>query len=100
MRTRPLWLAPGSSFFPQQRFQRAAQQLAQSGGYSLPVAGLAVAEAAKALHQIEGRAVDLNGVNCRPAMEPLAPTSGISGAPLLKGGSFLNHRPSARCRCC
>jgi len=26
-----------------------------------------------------------------PAMEPLAPTSGIGGAPLLKGGSFLNH---------
>jgi hypothetical protein len=26
--------------------------------------------------------------------EPLAPTSGISGAPLPKGGSFLNHRAS------
>src|SRR5262249_17456695 len=32
-----------------------------------------------------------NGVNCRPAMEPLAPTSGIGGAPLSKGVSFLNH---------
>src|SRR5262249_9455237 len=26
-----------------------------------------------------------------PAPRPLAPTSGISGAPLPKGGSFLNH---------
>ena len=27
-------------------------------------------------------------------MEPLAPTSDISGAPLRKGGSFLNHDPT------
>jgi hypothetical protein len=27
-------------------------------------------------------------------MQPLAPTSGIGGAPLPKGGSFLNHRIS------
>src|SRR5262245_20614152 len=27
-------------------------------------------------------------------MEPLAPTTGISGAPLPKGGSFLNHDPT------
>jgi hypothetical protein len=36
-------------------------------------------------------------------MEPLAPTSGISGAPLPKGGSFLNHGHSrsgrGQCRC-
>jgi hypothetical protein len=41
---------PGSSFFPQQRLQRTAQQPAQGGGDSLPVAGLAVLEPAKALH--------------------------------------------------
>src|SRR5262245_53821860 len=37
---------------------------------------------------------DLNRINCHPAMEPVAPTSGIGGAPLPKGGSFLNHGPS------
>src|SRR5262245_24109065 len=26
-------------------------------------------------------------------MEPLGPTRGISGAPMPKGGSFLNHDP-------
>jgi hypothetical protein len=31
-------------------------------------------------------------INRRPAMEPLAPTSGISGAPLPKGDGFLRHR--------
>src|SRR5262245_27215379 len=35
----------------------------------------------------QAAAVDLNGVNRRPTMEPLAPTSGIGGAPLPKGGS-------------
>ena len=70
-------------------FQCAAQQPPESGSDSLPVAGLAVAEPAEALHQIEGRAVDLNRINRRPAMEPLAPTSGISGAPLPKAAVFL-----------
>jgi len=35
--------------------------------------------------------VNLDRINRRPAMEPLAPTSGISGAALPKGGSFHNH---------
>src|SRR5262245_15525516 len=87
-------LTPGTSFFPQQRLQRAAQQSAESGGDSLPVAGLAVVEPAEALHQIKGRAVDFDRIDRRPAIEPLTPTRGISGAPLPKGGSFLNHRPS------
>ena len=43
------------------------------------------------LHQVKGRAVGLNGKNAGPAMEPLAPTPGISGAPLPKGGGFLHH---------
>jgi hypothetical protein len=68
--------------------QRAAQQPAHSVGDSLPVAGLAVLEFAKTLHQIEELAVDLDRINRRSAMEPLAPTSGISGASLPKGGSF------------
>src|SRR5262249_3849618 len=93
MRTRA-YLSPGSSLFPQQRLQRAAQQPAHSVGDSLPVAGLAVLEFAKTLHQIEELAVDLNWINCRPAMEPLAPTSGVGGAPLLKSDGFLNHGPS------
>src|SRR5262249_33929061 len=81
-------LAPGSNFFPQQRLQRAAQQPAHRVGDSLPVAGLAVLEFAKTLHQIEKLAVDLNRINRRATMEPLAPTSGISRASLPKGGSF------------
>ena len=52
-------LAPGSSFFPQQRLQPAAQQLAERGGDSLPVAGPSVLESAEALHQIKRRAVEL-----------------------------------------
>jgi len=63
----------------------AAQQLAESGGDSLPVAGLAVAEPAEALHQIEGRGVNLDRIDRSPAMEPLAPKSGISGAPPPRG---------------
>jgi len=50
--------------------------------------------AAETFHQIEELAIDLDRINRRPAMEPLAPTRAISGAPLLKGGSFLNHSRS------
>jgi hypothetical protein len=52
------------------------------GGPSLPVVGLAVLESAKVLNEGKGRAVELNRINCRPTMEALAPTSGVSGAPL------------------
>jgi hypothetical protein len=45
-------------------------------------------------NQIKGRATDLDKINRRPAMEPLAPASGISSAPLSNGSSFLNHGPS------
>ena len=41
--------------------------------------------AAETFHQIEELAVDLDRINRRPAMEPLAPTRAISCAPLLKG---------------
>jgi hypothetical protein len=60
-----------------------------------PVTALSLAgfEPAETLHQIESRTVNLDRINRRPAMEPLAPTSGVDGRPLLKGGSFLNHRP-------
>jgi hypothetical protein len=61
-------LAPGSSFFPQQRLQRAAQQLATGGGDSLPVARVVFFEPSKALHEIEGHAVDFNRINRRPAV--------------------------------
>jgi len=90
MSTRPL-LASGSSLFPEQRLKRAPQQLAQRGGDSLPVAGLAVLEPTETFHQVKRRGVGLNWKNARPTLEPLAPTSGISGAPLFKRGSFLNH---------
>src|SRR5262249_1373989 len=70
-------LAPRRSFFPQQRLKRAAQQRAEGGGDSLPVAGLAVLESAEALHEIKGGAVNLNRIHRRPAMEPLAPTASV-----------------------
>src|SRR5262249_50237459 len=44
---------------------------------------------AKALHQIKRRAVDLNRINCRPAMEPLAPPASMLRALLPHGISFL-----------
>src|SRR5262249_11345832 len=55
---------------------------------------LTVLEPAEPLQQVKRRAVDLDRINRRATLEPLAPTSVISGAPLPKGGSFLNHRPS------
>jgi hypothetical protein len=51
----------------------------------------------RTLHEIKSRAIDLNRINRRPATEPFAPTSGISGAPLPKRGSFLNHRRISFC---
>jgi len=44
-------------------------------------------------------AVDLNRINRCPTLEPLAPPSGISGASLLEGGSFLNHGQPGRRQC-
>ena len=41
---------------------------------------------------------DLDVLLYRPAMEPLAPTSGISGAPLPEGGSLLGHGLSSSAR--
>jgi len=79
---------------PQQRGQGAVPEPTEGGGDGAPIICLTGFEPAKALHQIESRTVNLDRINRRPAMEPLAPTSGISGAPLPKGGSFLNHRPS------
>ena len=75
----------------------STQQLAESCGDSLPVAGLAVLEFAKTLHQIEELAVNLDRVNCHAAIEPLASMSGISGAPLPKGGRFLDGHSSRSC---
>src|SRR6516225_9001646 len=54
---------------------------------------------AELLQEIEGRAVDLDGVAGAAVREPLAPTSGISGAPLPEGGSFLNHGHPDRRQC-
>src|SRR5262249_31334872 len=81
-RWQPGQLAPGSSFFAQHRLQPA---LAESGGQGLPVTGLAVLEAAEALHHVKGRAVNLDRINRRPTMEPLAPTPCILRAPLSHG---------------
>ena len=80
--------------FPQQRGQGAVPEPTESGGNGPPIVHLAGFEPAETLHQIESRTVNLDRINRRPALEPLAPTSGVSGAPLPKGGSFLNHRPS------
>lgn len=88
---------PGSSL-PQQRSQGQAEEFAERNGNGLPITHFVSFEPAKTLHQIEGRAVDLNRLNRRPAMEPLAPTSGITGTPLPKGGRSLNHGGRRQCR--
>ena len=80
--------------FPQQRGQSAVPEPTEGGGDGPLIVHLIGLESAETFHQVEGRGVGLNGKNARPALEPLAPTSGVSGAPLLKGGSFRNHGPS------
>ena len=82
--------------FPQQRGQGAVPKPTEGGGDGPPIVRLAGFEPAETLHQIESRAVNLDRINRRPAMEPLAPTSGIGGAPLPKGGGFFNHGPYLR----
>jgi hypothetical protein len=82
--------------FPQQRRQGEAQQLAERNGNGLPIAHVAGLKPDKALHQIEGRAVDLNRINRRPAMQSLAPTSGVSGASLPKGGRRISSPQELR----
>jgi len=56
----------------------------------LPTTRLAGFEPAETLHQIESRTVNLDRINRRPAMEPLAPTRGISGAPPPKRRASLS----------
>jgi hypothetical protein len=80
--------------FSQQCRQGEAQELAECSGNGLPIPRFTGFEPSETLHQIKRRTVNLDRINRRPAMEPLAPSSRISGAPLPKGGSFLNHRPS------
>ena len=63
----------------------------EGGGDGPLIVHLIGLESAETFHQVEGRGVGLNGKNARPAMEPLAPSSGISGAPLPEGGSFFSH---------
>jgi hypothetical protein len=59
------------------------------------MAEVAKVQAGKTLHQLESRFVDLNRINCPPTTDPLAPACRITGAPLPKGGSFLDeHGPS------
>ena len=55
------------------------------------IPGVARRASRRAAWRLKGRAVDLDRINRRPTMEPLAPTPGISGAPLPKGCIFLNH---------
>src|SRR5262249_40020407 len=80
-----------ASGFPEQCVQSKAQQFARSTGDGLPIRRFTGLQTSKTLHEIKGRAVDLNGINCSPATEPIAPTSGISGAPLLEAGSSFDH---------
>jgi len=74
---------PGSRILAEQPSRRSSGALPHLEFY-----------AAETFQQIEELAVDLDRINRRPAMEPLARTRAISGAPLLKGGSFLNYSPS------
>ena len=75
--------------FPQQRGQSAVPEPTEGGGDGPFVVRLASLEPAEPLHQIEGRAVDLDRINCRPAMEPLAPALGVIGTASPISGGFL-----------
>ena len=58
------------------------------------VADLGSGSQAAGFERFKRQTQDLDRINCRPALKALAPTSGISGAPLPKVGSFLNHDPT------
>jgi len=70
--------------FSQERVHAATPELADGDGDGSAVVGPA-RKPAELLQEIEGRAVDLDGVAGAAVREPLAPTSGISGAPPSKG---------------
>jgi hypothetical protein len=79
--------------FSQKCSQGEMPEPTEGGSNGPPIIRLAGLEPAEPLHQIKGRAVDLDRINCRPTLEPPTPASSISSAPLPKGGSFLNHDP-------
>jgi hypothetical protein len=84
-------LAPGS--FTQQGRQRAAQQSAKGASDSLPIASVWV-ESFEADQQVKRLSIAFDVITCCPASLARPTTPDIVGAPLLKGGSLLNHRIS------
>src|SRR5262249_3576381 len=80
--------------FPHQCGQGEPPKPTESSSNGPLIVRLAGFEATEPLHQIEGRAVDLDWVDRRPALLPRPPRSGVVYAPLLEGGSLLNHSPS------
>ena len=69
-------------------------ELAKSDRNGLPIVRVLGIEFGELFHQVEGHAVNFDRIDGHSARKPLAPTSGISAAPLPEGGSFLNHGPS------
>jgi hypothetical protein len=67
---------------PQQRGEGAVPEPTDGGSNGPSIIRLAGVKATKALQQIEGRSIDFDWINRCPTLEPLAPTSGVSGAPL------------------
>jgi hypothetical protein len=76
-----------------QRRQRELPQLTESNGDGPSIIYFAGFGPGEPLNQIKRRAVDLDHIAGASVRQPLAPASGISSAPLPKGGSFLNHGP-------
>jgi hypothetical protein len=76
---------------PQQRGQGEMPHTAKRGSNSPSIIRLVGLKATKALQQIEGRTIDFHRINRRPAMEPLAPPSGVSSAALPPSGGSLDH---------
>jgi hypothetical protein len=73
--------------------QGAVPEPTEGDGNGPPIVRLVSFEPAETLHQIKGRAVDLNRINRRPTMEPLAPSS---GPPPHAGAARANERYQQR----
>jgi hypothetical protein len=56
---------------------KAASASAESSGNRLPITHPVGFEPGKSFHQIKGRVIDLDGVDCRTTTKPLAPTRGM-----------------------
>jgi hypothetical protein len=87
-------LALGS--FTQQSRQCAAQQPAKGASDSLPIASFVWIESFETDQQVKRLSVAFNVITGCPTSLPRPAPPDIVGAPLPKGGSFLNQDTSGR----